>query len=349
MVLLKNRALAVDRPARSRPVSPLVPRANARPTARAMSMHVSLVDRSTRVVARDVVPSTVSRARLPEFSMFLVHRRALFAPRRSSARDAANATELTSPRASRARRAARSRETASETMDARARSPAKKILITGARGGVAANLAANLARYVASLDASSRSRASLEILVHDPREYRFAETEDVESSGGALRFEDVGRDIVDAVVDAVNRYGESRAREGALVTARARASGVEGRRLDAEACATAAPTSWRAATTTEVERHVWDRGGGGGARASKSEWGEWERTGVRDGEGEGGGGRCSRAGERTLSDAATVGVSIGGGLQTRHGDSVSDARMDEMRRRVRSISVCARIQRRDRY
>lgn len=123
-------------------------------------------------------------------------------------------------------------------MDARARSPAKKILITGARGGVAANLAANLARYVASLDASSRSRASLEILVHDPREYRFAETEDVESSGGALRFEDVGRDIVDAVVDAVNRYGESRAREGALVTARARASGVEGRRLDAEACAT---------------------------------------------------------------------------------------------------------------
>jgi len=123
-------------------------------------------------------------------------------------------------------------------MDARARSPAKKILITGARGGVAANLAANLARYVASLDASSTSRASLEILVHDPREYRFAETEDVESSGGALRFEDVGRDIVDAVVDAVNRYGESRACEGALVTARARASGVEGRRLDAEACAT---------------------------------------------------------------------------------------------------------------
>lgn len=116
--------------------------------------------------------------------------------------------------------------------------PAKTILITGARGGVAANLAANLARYVASLDVcSSTTRASLEIVVHDSREYRFAETEDVESSGGVLRFEDVGRDVVDAVVDAVNRYGKSRAREGAMVTARARASGMEGKRLDAEACA----------------------------------------------------------------------------------------------------------------
>ena len=243
---------------------------------------------------------------------------------------------------------------------------AKKILITGARGGVAANLAANLARYVASLDASSTSRASLEILVHDPREYRFAETEDVESSGGALRFEDVGRDIVDAVVDAVNRYGESRACEGALVTARARASGVEGRRLDAEACATSGADVVAscdddgglsgACGIAEAVKAVRERRRASGVSGNGPVFVMATARAVR-------GTVFADAGERTLYEAQRA-----SGRCTRRCDRRrrvdgrriyrrvrrrrrrAMARMDEMRRRVRSISsFCARIQRRDRY
>jgi len=178
------------------------------------------------------------RAAVPKIDVCIRARIALDVPdRRASVREYARA--VASARARSCRRVVATRtSTRAFLMAGSSNPPAKTILITGARGGVAANLAADLARYVASLDVcSSTTRASLEIVVHDPREYRFAETEDVESSGGVLRFEDVGRDVVDAIVDAVNRYGKSRAREGAMVTARARASGMEGKRLDAEACA----------------------------------------------------------------------------------------------------------------